>query len=280
MGAGATLRGLVLASHPGPTAVVTALSAALVVGVGGRPATVALVTAAVLTGQLSIGWSNDWVDARRDTAVRRADKPVVAGLVSAGQLRAAALAALTSCVALSLAVGLLPGAVHIVAVASAWAYNVRLKASAWSWFPFALSFGLLPAFLVLSLPGRPLPAAWAVAAGALLGTGAHVANVLPDLEDDHRTGVRGLPHRWGRTTSSVVAPAVLVAAVLVVVLGPDAPPGAFAVAGAGVAVVLAVTAGVVALSRHRSRLPFRLSMAVAALCVVLLVGAGPEMVSG
>lgn len=280
MAAGATLRGLVLATHPGPTAVVTALSAALALGIGGRPGTVVLVTAAVLTGQLSIGWSNDWVDARRDTLVGRTDKPVVAGLVSAGLLRAAALTAAAACVVLSLAVGLLPGAVHLAAVAGAWAYNVRLKATAFSWLPFALSFGLLPAFLVLSLPDRPLPTAWVVVAGALLGTGAHVANVLPDLEDDHRTGVRGLPHRWGRTTSSVVAPAVLVAAVLVVVLGPARSPGAVELAGAALAVVLAVTAGVVALSRSRSRLPFRLSMAVAALCVVLLVGAGAEMVSG
>ena len=43
-----------------------------------RPGCVA-VAVAVLAGQLSTGWSNDWFDAGRDTAVGRTDKPIVAG---------------------------------------------------------------------------------------------------------------------------------------------------------------------------------------------------------
>src|SRR5690606_22257873 len=135
----------------GPTVVVTALAAALVAGAGGSPGTVALAGAAVAVGQLSVGWSNDWIDAARDQAVHRADKPVVRGLVTSGQLRAAALGAAAACVVLSLATGVLPGVVHVVAVASAWAYNARLKSSAASWVPYAVSFGLLPLFLVLTL---------------------------------------------------------------------------------------------------------------------------------
>ena len=49
----------------------------------GRPGTPLarglLVTAAVLAGQLSIGWSNDLIDARRDRAVGRTDKPLAVG---------------------------------------------------------------------------------------------------------------------------------------------------------------------------------------------------------
>lgn len=45
-----TAAGLVQASHPGPTAVVTVLAAAFAVGVGAGPATTLLVTSAVLAG--------------------------------------------------------------------------------------------------------------------------------------------------------------------------------------------------------------------------------------
>ncbi len=263
-------RGLVLASHAAPALVVTALACALSAALGSGAAVVTLVTVAVGTGQLSVGWSNDWIDAPRDLAVHRADKPVVAGLVSARLLRGAAFTALAVCVVASLAVGVVAGAAHLVAVAGAWAYNARLKSTAWSWLPYALSFGLLAVFVVLAAPGPRVPAAWAVVAAALLGTGAHVANTLPDLEDDAATGVRGLPHRLGRRASGVLAPALLTVAVGVVVAGPAGPPAPAAWAGGAVAVVLAVAAGVVSVVRPHSRAPFGLSMGVAVVCVVLL----------
>ncbi|MDR7385040.1 UbiA family prenyltransferase [Promicromonospora iranensis] len=270
-------RGLVLASHAAPTVVVTGLSAALAAALGSDGTTVALVTAAVGTGQLSVGWSNDWIDAARDATVGRIDKPVVAGLVTARGLRAAALAALAVCVAASLALGLAPGAAHLVAVGGAWAYNARLKATVWSWLPYALSFGLLAVFVVLAAPGPRVPAGWAVAAAALLGTGAHVANTLPDLEDDAATGVRGLPHRLGRRACGVLAPCLLLAAVGLVVTGPGGPPAPAAWFGGAVAACLALAAGATALARPRSRAPFGLSMGVAVVCVVLLALAASDI---
>jgi 4-hydroxybenzoate polyprenyltransferase len=272
------VRGLVVASHFPPTVMVTAFALALSVGIGAGARTTTLVALAVLAGQLSVGWSNDWLDARRDLAVGRADKPVVTGLVTPATLRTAALAALGACVVLSLATGVVPGLVHVVAVASAWSYNVVLKATWWSWAPYALSFGLLAVFVVLAAPGGGRPAPWAVVAAALLGVGAHVANTLPDLEDDAATGVRGLPHRLGRRASSVLAPVLLGAAALLVVLAPPGSPGTAVWALGGAAVVLAVAAGLVGVVRPRSRAPFALSMAVAGVCVVLLVLAAPAVV--
>lgn len=266
-----TLRGLAVASHAGPTAVVTLLAALLSAGIGAGAATTALVTAAVLAGQLSVGWSNDWLDAPRDLAVHRTDKPVVTGAVAPATLRTAAVAALAACAAASLATGWLPGTVHLAAVASAWAYNLRLKGTVWSWAPYALSFGLLAVFVVLAAPGPRVPAPWAVLAAALLGAGAHVANTLPDLEDDAATGVRGLPHRLGRRRASVLAPTLLVAATIVAVAGPAGTPRPLALAGGAVAVALAACAGVVGATRPASRAPFALSMAVAGVCVVVLV---------
>ena len=269
-----TVRGLVSACHPGPTIVVTVLAAALAAGIGSPLRTTLLLTAAVLTGQLSVGWSNDWIDAGRDFAVARPGKPVVTGLVDAPTLRRAAGVAAAVCIPLSLGTGWLPGVVHLVAVASAWAYNLVLKGTSVSWLPYAVSFGLLVQFVVLAQPGRPFAAWWATAGAALLGIGAHVANVLPDLEDDAATGVRGLPHRLGRTRSTSLALGSLVAAVVVIVVGPGGSPEPAAWVGGGASTLLAGVGAVAARVDRRSRLPFSAAMAVAAVCVVLLVLAG------
>ncbi|OZB78819.1 MAG: ubiquinone biosynthesis protein UbiA [Microbacterium sp. 14-71-5] len=259
------------ASHPGPTVAVSALAGVLVVSAGGG-ARSALIVAAVLTGQLSIGWSNDWLDAARDTTVGRADKPVAAGRVTVGTVRAAALTAAALCVVLSLLLGWAPGAVHLVAVASAWSYNLLLKRTVWSWAPYALSFGLLPLVLALALPGRPTAAWWAVAAGALLGTGAHGLNVLPDLLDDAATGVRGLPHRLGPTATSLGSAAVLLVATVLLVTAPPGPVSSAGVVALAVATVVAVAGALVPLWDRHSRLPFVAAIVVAAVDVVLLAG--------
>jgi 4-hydroxybenzoate polyprenyltransferase len=270
---------LARACHLGPTLAVTALVTTVAVGAGAGGRVSALIGAAVLAGQLSVGWSNDWIDAERDLAVGRRDKPIVAGSVTTRVVRAGALVAAALCVPLSLATGWRAGSAHLVAVAAAWGYNARLKRTWWSWAPYALSFGLLPAFVALALPGHPWPTWWVVLATALLGVGAHVANVMPDLEDDRSTGVRGLPHRFGRTWSSLLAPSVLIAASALIVLGPAGGPGAGALVGLVAAGVIAVAAAVVALTRRHSRLPFSLTIAVAAVDVVLLVSAGASLVA-
>ena len=78
--------------------------------------------------------------------------------------------------------------------------------------PYAVSFGLLPAFVVLALPGRRRRRPGWSRRARLLGAGAHFANVLPDLADDARTGVRGLPHRLGAAGAAVAAAGLLLAA--------------------------------------------------------------------
>ena len=274
---------LLAACHPGPTAVVAVLALALALGVGAPGGRAALAASAVLAGQLSVGWSNDWIDAGRDVASARADKPTVTGQVTVVALRRAALLALAGCVLLSLTAGwLVPGLLHLAAVASAWAYNLGLKSTPLSWLPYAVSFGLLPLFVLPgAVPGFSVPT-WVVLATALLGIGAHLANTLPDLEQDSRTGVRGFPHRIGRRATSILAPLVLAAATAVIVLGsgPPGPPGPLGWTGAVLAAGLAAGAGLVGAVRPRSRLPFSLSMAVAVVCVLQLVLLTPEGVVG
>jgi 4-hydroxybenzoate polyprenyltransferase len=224
------------------------------------------VTLAVLAGQLTIGWVNDLVDAGRDRAVGRTDKPLATGTVGSRTVVLALALAGVACVALSLVAGWRSGVVHLLlVVGSAQAYNLGVKAMALSWVPYAVAFGSLPA--VASLAGdHPVVAPWwAIAAGASLGVGAHLLNALPDLADDARTGVRGLPHRLGERRARPLAAGLLLVASLAAVLGPGAPP-AWAWAALGLVVVLA---GYAVLGRGRG--PFWAATGIALLDVVLLV---------
>lgn len=259
----AVMRGLVRAAHAGPALAVVALAALLGVAAGLPPQRVVLVAAAVLAGQLSVGWSNDLVDEGRDRAVGRTGKPLVSGAVSRRAVLTGCVLAVVGTVVLSLACGWAAGLVHLGCVASAWAYNLGVKATRWSWAPYALSFGGLVVFV--SLAGSQWPPWWVPAAGALLGTGAHLLNVLPDLDDDAATGVRGLPHRLGPRRIPPVAAAVLLAATVLLAVNADLDR-AVAVAGLVVACLLG---GVVL--RGRGRTPFVAAVLLAFTDVVLLV---------
>lgn len=259
---------LLRAAHVQPALAVTAMTTALAVSAG-RGAAAAWVAAALLSGQLFVGWSNDWLDRDRDRRSGRSDKPVAAGQVSARAVGVAALVAVVACVPLSLAIGARPGLIHLAAVASAGLYNLRLKSTVLSPLPYAFSFGSLPYVAALS------PPLWAPLAAALLGTGAHFVNTLPDQGDDRREGVLGVPQRIGRTPSLVTGATLLLAAGAVLAVLPDGSPGAALVLlAAQVACVAALV--VVALLGHE-RAAWSLTIASAGLAVALLLAQGSSL---
>jgi 4-hydroxybenzoate polyprenyltransferase len=273
-----TARALMLACHPAPAAAVTGLAGLLAATVGAPAWLAVAVMFAVGSGQLSIGWSNDWLDAARDRAVGRTDKPLATGLVTDVVVRTAALTAVVVTVVASVALGWRGGVAQLIGVASAWAYNAGLKGTRWSWAPYALTFGLLPAVVTLASSPGHWPAWWAMTAGALLGVGAHLVNVLPDLADDAATGVRGLPHRLGASVTGLAAPAVLWLASAAAIAG---PPGAVAVAG-WLALVAAGALGCLAVAatrwpaggRGQRLMPLAATAAIAAVDVAALVQRG------
>lgn len=207
---------LVRACHPLPSAAVTVFGTALAVRAGTSAGVTALLAVALLTGQLTVGWLNDLVDADRDAAAGRAGKPVAAGHVPRRLVTTALVLAAGGCVVASMALGRVPGVLHLVAVGSAWAYDLRLKSTVASPVPYLVSFGLLPA-IAATTAGVPVPPELVVAAG-VLGAAAHFANTVPDAAADAATGVRGLPQRLGPRRSQVVAAGgvVLACAVLLV----------------------------------------------------------------
>ncbi|MFI6256372.1 UbiA family prenyltransferase [Micromonospora zamorensis] len=270
--------GLVRASHPEPAAAVTAVSGLLAWGVGHRPTGIVSVVLAVLASQLAVGWTNDALDAERDATVGRTDKPVAAGAVGRRTTAWAATVAAVACPLLALTTNPTAAFWLTVALVSALLYDWPLKATAFSVLPYAVSFGALPAFVVLALPGQPTPPAWLLVAAACLGAGAHFANVLPDLADDARTGVRGLPHRLGAAGSRIAAAGLLLAATAALVLGPPGPPSAIGVAAVVTAAVVPPLSWYAGRSAVRAgRRPvsaFRAVMLVALIDVVLLVASG------
>lgn len=273
---------LLRAAHPGPTVAVTAITGLLAVGAELSWSRVLTVVGAVSTGQLVIGWINDAVDAGRDRQVGRLDKPVATGEIGVAAVGAAAGVALGVTVVLSSLLGWRAGAVQVaLVVGSGVAYDLVLKRSWWSWLPYAVAFGSLPAVVTLA-EDPPIGPQWeAIAGGAALGVGAHLVNVLPDLADDAATGVRGFPHRIGARAAQRAAALVLLAASITLVAASGSPSS---VMGGGLSwapswalswAVLGVVAGLACVvAAGRGRTPFRAAVLMAVIDVVLLVTAG------
>ncbi len=259
---------LLRAAHIGPSLTVTAITTLLGISRGLDPATSGLLAGAVFAGQLTVGWGNDLLDAARDSEVGRRDKPLATGQLSRALVVRALVVAAVAAIALALAVGWRSGLTHLCLVAVAHLYNLRLKATVWSWLPYAVAFGGLPAVVTLAADPATLPPAWLMPAAAALGVGAHFLNTLPDLADDRATGVNGLPHRLGVRPSRIIAVVLLGIASIVAVLGPQGPPGTLRVAVLPVVGLLAVPA-----LKGGGRTPFRAAMAIAAVDVALLATA-------
>jgi 4-hydroxybenzoate polyprenyltransferase len=115
--------------------------------------------------------------------------------------------------------------------------------------------------------------------GALLGAAAHFANVLPDLEDDRRTGIQGLPHRLGRTASGLLVCGCLVAASVLAVIGLDDEFRWVAWVGLAATTGIAVTCAVLLRTRTPTRLLFRLIILAALVNVALLAVSGDGLLA-
>jgi 4-hydroxybenzoate polyprenyltransferase len=106
----------------------------------------------------------------------------------------------------------------------------------------------------------------------------HLSNVLPDLDDDRATGIRGLPHRIGGPASAVAAAAGVVAGALAVLLGPvggrPAEIGPLSWVFFAAVALVAVPTAVVALRGAPGRIVFRLVMLAALLLAAQLVATG------
>ena len=198
------LRGLLKASHFGPTLIVTTISwffAAHYWWEG--PAYV--IAFGVFTGQLVVGWSNDLYDYKDDLMHNRQNKPLVAGVISQSYLKRW----LTFMVPFSFVANLLGplsfkgGLVYMFGISMGVAYNFYFKFNVFSWFPYALAFAALPSCIAISKDVTP--PVWMWLGGAIFGSAAHFINVIKDIDQDRASGIGGAPQRIGKRNSIVVA---------------------------------------------------------------------------
>ncbi len=199
---------LARASHFAPTLLVSSVAGAFTAKVWqlNLALPIALI---VFVGQLCIGWSNDAIDATKDILQDRNEKPVVTQAVTASTLtRLSILAALISLpINLLGPLGFKAGALHLLAIGSGVSYNFFFKNNVFSPLPFALSFGLLPTFILVG--AQIEPPVWIFLWGAALGVTAHFANCLKDIDSDVKVGIKGLPQRLGKKTSRFITVAGL-----------------------------------------------------------------------
>jgi 4-hydroxybenzoate polyprenyltransferase len=262
---------LINSSHPMPSFAVSLFVLLFGVGVGMEPRRAVLVGLAVLLQQLSVGFSNDWLDLRRDQVVGRKDKPVAKGAISVVTVRNFAFFAAVAALVLAALLGVAALWWMVLMLIAGWAYNLGLKSTLLSFVPYAVGFGILPLFVTLSFETPMLAPFWIVLVAALLGISAHFANVLPDLFDDKATGVRALPHVLGQRASAItIALTALFATLLLVTQAKELNP-TIGLVGFVLTLVLAGTASVLALRQKPPRIIFPLLVIASLVNVVLLM---------
>jgi len=176
-----------------------------------------LATVSMLLSQLSIGWSNDYLDRNRD-ALHQPEKPLPSGLVAPGLLLVLTPVAFAASASAAATLGVDVLALLIAGTACGFAYNLFLKDTPLSWTAYVAAFALLPPFVWTALNEYRGEFLWLYALGAPLAVAAHVANTLPDIEADAAAGGGGLVVRLGRFRALVLLFACLVAPAAIVAL--------------------------------------------------------------
>lgn len=202
--------------------------------------------------QASIGTLNDLVDIERDRG-HKPGKPLPTGLIAIPTARAIAAGGLLLGLVLSVAVRPILGVIALLGVVTGYAYDLRLKASRWSWLPLTIGIPLLPVYAWVGATGR-LPAVFfvlvplAVMGGAALA----LANELADDERDRGAGVEtsvvalGRARAW-RVGAGLQALVAVVAGASLIASG--APTLAVGAADAAIALTM------IGVALGRSRLP-------------------------
>lgn len=203
------VNGLRLASHFGPTLIVTTISLSFAFFYTSWQSAIAIAFG-VMLGQLVVGWSNDLYDYADDLSHQRMNKPLVQGSISQEFLtRSLFIMVPISFLANLLGpLGVRGGLVYMFGIACGVAYNVYFKFNIFSPLPYAFAFAALPSSIVIA-QGQT-PPVWMWLGGSLFGVAAHFINVLKDIEQDQISGIGGLPQRMGMR-NSIISATVLIA---------------------------------------------------------------------
>jgi 4-hydroxybenzoate polyprenyltransferase len=219
------LSGLVRLVHPFPSALDATVTFALALFAGATGGRAALLGVAMLAIQFSIGAFNDVLDAPADAIAGRS-KPLVDGRIPAGVALGVAAGAGPAGLVLAALAGPAAALVALTGYGIGLVYDVRLKASPWSWLPFAMGIPLVPVFAWVGATGDlPLPILALAGLGVLAGTALAIANSLADAERDAASRTATVATTLGRARS------IRLGALLSFVVGGIATASAVALAG-------------------------------------------------
>ncbi len=260
-------------THFLPCILVTLITSVLAYGSGQR-SQIWLLAPAVLLGQFSVGWCNDYLDRHRDRLAKRSEKPIVSGQVQANTIKVLSVAAGLLSVGFSLAYGREATVIYLIALGSAYLYNFRLKNSLLSVLTFIVSFGLLPVYVGLGSTPRFIPATWIIAASALWSIGIHIQNVIPDFEADAKTGIKGAVNYL--TSSQAILASVVVLILSATIIGFGISGGASLFAW-GVLGIFTITTIIFATSflLKRKATASKASILMTTLGAILIMCSGP-----
>lgn len=194
-------------THPFPTLLNVAATAGLsFVAAGGWPdgSTLARMLAVMLFAQCAIGVTNDIFDRELDAATKPW-KPVAAGLVSMRTAWWLASGFALSSALLAATLGAASFALAMLGLACGIAYDVRLKRTLFSAVPYMIAIPTLPTWVWVTLDAWEPALWWLWPIGGLIGLSVHLANTLPDLDDDAQHGVRGMAHALGANRTRALA---------------------------------------------------------------------------
>ncbi len=210
------VNGLRLASHFGPTVIVTTISLVLSFFYTSWQDAIRIAFGVAL-GQLVVGWSNDLYDYADDLSHQRLNKPLVKGTITREFLMRCVMIMVPLSFLANLfgPLGVNGGLVYMFGIACGVAYNFYFKFNIFSPLPFALAFAALPSCIVIAQ--EQTPPVWMWLGGALFGVAAHFVNVLKDIDEDQISGIGGLPQRLGMR-NSIISAVVLIALGVIVLI--------------------------------------------------------------
>ena len=211
------LKGLLKASHFGPTLLVTAISFGFATYYWWEgPAY--LIAFGVFTGQLVVGWSNDLYDYQDDLSHNRKNKPLISGQITKELLQnwLKWVTPFSFIANLIGPLGVKGGLVYMLGILCGVAYNFYFKFSVLSPLPYAIAFAALPSSIAISK--GITPPVWMWLGGALFGMAAHFINVIKDMKEDQISKIGGLPQSLGTKNSiwvAIILVAVGIAAIII-----------------------------------------------------------------
>jgi 4-hydroxybenzoate polyprenyltransferase len=215
------LRGFFWLCHPGPVlflVIAVAGFALLAAWPDVRWSLLAVILAAHLTMQLSIAVFNDYCDRERD-ALSKKNKPIARGVILPGEALVFTLFLTIVMLLLVVHLNRLAILTTLLYLVLGHGYNLGLKSTPAGGIVFALAIPLIPVYAFAAVDHVTPFIVWQIPVAVLLGLALHLANSLPDIEQDKANRMRNMVVILGRKrTMLAITMFITLAAILVEVL--------------------------------------------------------------